>query len=794
MHCLPCGTEMRFVEVVPYRTMVKTRELRAFECPNCGRTERRLGSAHSIGSFASERMQLASTPLPLLTAAMKEAVVVSRSGWSCMIWTSRHCISAASVLMEKVLVAARNAWAQTIVTFRSSACAEARKSADPPVETSTKYNMVSTRKIAEALRSVMWPKLLVLAEGVIRGPRRNCILAGAACALILAVLLHVFAQGRNAAAVPTGASQAGQASTETSSAPTAATSEASAATALATTGPASATEQRAVLDPLASLDPADRVIAEKIRDLLAGKSDGASTSKKDREAIEAFYQKRNLAAFWLDRGVENARARSVIARIKTANADGLELRDYNLPHFAGLGPDALAQADLELTRSVLTFARHLQAGRFPYRFVSRNIQLPQVPPEPYEVLSRISAAADAGKALDEFSPQQEPYRKLKTALAQLRGTATGAGSEITEGPVLSYSRKRPMEDPRVPLLRERLSIAGDASDRRYDAIVAHAVKNYQQANQLPATGSLDARTVKQLNASTHDNQIDAIIANMERWRWYPRDLGNAHVIVNQPDFTLKVMHNGAGVWTTRIVIGKPSMQTPLLSETMKSITINPTWTVPPSIVHNEYLPALAQDPTVLARMGLRVSYSGGDVQITQPPGPGNALGRIRFNFPNRFLVYQHDTPDKYMFDQDLRAESHGCMRVHDPAKYAEVLFNIARPDEHWTAEKVTSMFGKVEQDIQLQPAQIWVHLTYQTAFVDADGKLEMRHDVYNLDSRTIAAIKSERAIIETVPEGKSEQGLASESGVRRVATPRPSSFFPLSFFGGRPLRPPRGIY
>jgi murein L,D-transpeptidase YcbB/YkuD len=714
-----------------------------------------------------------------------------------MIRTFRHSIFSASVLMEKVLVAARNAWAQRIVTFRSSASAEAPKSADPPVEPSTKYDMVGSLKIAEALRSIVSPKLLVLAEGVISGHRRDCILVGAAFALIFAVLFNVFAQSRNLAAVPTGAPQAGQASMETSSAPTAPASESPAAivdAALATTGPASATEQRVVSDPLASLDPADRVIAEKIRDLLVAKSGRTFASKKEREAIAAFYQKRNLAAFWLDKGVENARAKSVIARLKTANADGLELRDYNLPHFAGLGPDALAEADVELTQTVLTFARHLQAGRFPYRFVSRNIQLPQVPPEPSEVLSRISAAADAGKALDEFSPQQEPYRKLKTALAQLRGRAGGVGSEITEGPVLSYSRQRQMEDPRVPLLRERLKIAGNASDQRYDATVAHAVKNYQEANQLPATGSLDARTVKELNASTHDNQIDTIIANMERWRWYPRDLGNAHVVVNQPDFMLKVTHNGVQVWTTRVVIGKPSMPTPLLSETMKSITINPTWNVPPSIVHNEYLPALAQDPTVLTRMGLRVSYSGGEVQITQPPGPGNALGRIRFNFPNRFLVYQHDTPDKYMFGHDLRTESHGCMRVQDPAKYAEVLLNIARPDEHWTAEKVTSMFGKVEQDIQLQPAQIWVHLTYQTAFVDDDGNLEMRRDVYNLDSRTIAAIKSERAIIETIPEGKSEQVFASESGVRRVATPRLGSFFPPLFFGGRPLRPPRGIY
>src|SRR5258708_29783356 len=148
-------------------------------------------------------------------------------------------------------------------------------------------------------------------------------------------------------------------------------------------------------------------------------------------------------------------------------------------------------------------------------------------------------------------------------------------------------------------------------------------------------------------------QVETIIANMERWRWYPRDLGQAHVVVNQPDFSLKVMHNGAQVWTTRIVIGKTDMPTPLLSEMMKYITINPTWNVPPSIVHNEYLPALQQDPTVLERMGLKVSYGrNGSVHISQPPGDRNALGRIRFNFPNKFLVYQHDTPDKHLFAND----------------------------------------------------------------------------------------------------------------------------------------------
>jgi len=352
----------------------------------------------------------------------------------------------------------------------------------------------------------------------------------------------------------------------------------------------------------------------------------------------------------------------------------------------------------------------------------------------------------------------------------------------------------------VPLLREKLGLAGDAADLKYDAKLAEAVKKLQKANDLPVTGVLDARTIKELNGPPRDRQIDLVITNMERWRWYPRDLGKAHVIVNQPDFTLRVMHDGAQVWTTRVVIGKPTMQTPLLSETMKYITINPTWNVPPSIVNNEYLPALQQDPTVLERMGLKVTYNrDGTVHIYQPPGEANALGRIRFNFPNRFLVYQHDTPDKYMFAHDVRAYSHGCMRVQDPAKYAEVLFNIARPSENWTADKIKRMFGTGEQDIQL-PVPIWVHLTYQSAFVDEAGKLQIRRDVYNLDGRTLAAIKSERGVVEPPQERKPEVASGS-GGQRRVVAvqQRPILSFFGSFFGGGPAyyqsrpQPPRRV-
>jgi murein L,D-transpeptidase YcbB/YkuD len=540
-----------------------------------------------------------------------------------------------------------------------------------------------------------------------RAPRCDRLLANTALALILAAPLVSMAKGTNrlaAASMPATAAE--QTATQTAPAAAAPANEPQAVSDGTPPDPATATEQTAAPDPLASLDPADRAIAEKIRDLLATKSDRFFASKKERAAAEAFYQNRNLAPLWIEKGVENPRAESVIARLNKADTDGLEPRDYKSPNFAGLDPDALAEAELKLTHAVLTYARHMQAGRFPYSRVSRNIELPQAAPEPAHILSSIADAADAGKALDAFSPQHEPYRKLKAKLAELRGKSGAAKSDVSR-------------------------------------------------------------------------QIETVIANMERWRWYPRDLGRTYVLVNHPEFTLKVINGGALVWTTRIVIGHPSMPTPLLTETMKSITVNPTWRVPPSMVHRDYLPLLAQDPTVLDRMGMSVSYSGGGVQITQAPGDDNALGRVRFNFYNRFMVYQHDTPDKHMFAHEVRAYSHGCMRVQDPAKYAEVLLNIARPREHWTAAKITNMFGTAEQNIQLQPTQIRLHLTYQTAFVDNSGKLQLRRDVYNLDSRTLAAIKSDRGIIEPAPERKQEQEMASGSGAPRSAQPaRTSARFP----------------
>jgi murein L,D-transpeptidase YcbB/YkuD len=208
------------------------------------------------------------------------------------------------------------------------------------------------------------------------------------------------------------------------------------------------------------------------------------------------------------------------------------------------------------------------------------------------------------------------------------------------------------------------------------------------------------------------------------------------------------MRDGHVDWKTKIVAGMPTKATPMTSAEMKYITVNPTWNVPPSIIENEYLPAIQADPTVLDRYGLKIYQDrDGTVHIYQPPGAGNALGRIRFNFPNKFLVYQHDTPEKHLFKRDKRAYSHGCMRVQDPLEYATKLLALELPQDHYTPAKLESMYGNNEININF-PNPIPVHLTYQTAFVDQNGKLQFRDDVYGRDAKMIAILKnrSERRV------------------------------------------------
>jgi murein L,D-transpeptidase YcbB/YkuD len=501
---------------------------------------------------------------------------------------------------------------------------------------------------------------------------------------------------------------------------------------------------------------ADQPVADKLKEMLSAKSLRYFERKVERSDVEKFYVAHDYAPIWTQAGGLTENAKGVIARLKNAASDGLNPSDYPVPDFAAATtPDGLADADLKLTSSMLDYARQAQSGRMHWSQLSGDIQYPEHPIDPTEVLNNVTTAKDASSALDGYNPPQKLYKELKKKLAELRGQGDKPVITIADGAVLRYTpprgKKPPeavMQDPRVPDLRAKLGITENADDDHYDAKVADAVRTFQENADLKPTGMLDSRTVAVLNSPKRDKVIDTVMVNMERWRWLPRDLGaasigDAYVILNIPDYTLKVMQHGSQVWTTRVVTGKPGIHaTPLLSETMKYITVNPTWNVPPSIVYNEYLPALQQDPTVLERMGLRLEHNrDGSIHISQPPGEANALGRVRFNFPNKFLVYQHDTPDKYLFEKSERAFSHGCMRVQYPDQYAAVLLGITAPNEHYTPEKIRSMYGNSEIDLKF-PTPIPVNITYQTAFVDDAGKLQIRKDIYGRDATMIEMLRN----------------------------------------------------
>ena len=551
--------------------------------------------------------------------------------------------------------------------------------------------------------------------------------------------------------------------TRTPPAPSAATAAPAAAPAATEATPEQKAQDTAVVVPT---DP----VAAKIKDLLA--SNRFFASKKERAAAEAFYSARIYAPLWETANAANDRAKAAIAYLGTVDSDGLDPAEYAVPSFKNAtSPDQLAEADLRMTATLLTYARHAQNGRINPSRVVPEVAYTGDPLDPADALAKLSDSKDIAATLADFNPSNPHYRALKAKLVELRGGKNGAGAiRIPSGPVLKLGKSE-LHDARVPALREKLGLAAK-NDEVYDRALADAVAAFQKEHELRGNGELTTATVDALNGPRRDHahEVDVITANMERWRWLSRDLGKAYSMLNIPDYTLQVYKDQAVIWKTRVVVGKPSKPTPLLTETMKFITINPTWNVPPSIVYHEYLPVMAQDPTALARYGLHVSYNrDGSVHISQPPGDRNALGRIRFNFPNKFLVYQHDTPDKNLFALAKRAFSHGCQRVQDPVKYAEVMTSLGTTDTSYTQDRIRHMIASgAETDIKFT-TPIPVHITYQTAFVDDAGKLQFREDVYGRDATLIAALKSsERAPArEDVPMARQDQqptSTASSSG------------------------------
>ena len=460
--------------------------------------------------------------------------------------------------------------------------------------------------------------------------------------------------------------------------------------------------------------------------------------RKARQAVAAFYADRGFASLWVEEGRFDVAARALLSRIDHAAADGLDVSadPVVIPH--GGDAAALAASELSLTEAIVDYGRQASGGRVdPSRIDPLVAAKPDVA-DPARVLQSVAEAANPSEALRGFNPPHKGYAQLRAKLAELRQASDMAErGPIPYGPAL----KPGMRDARVPLVRARFGLDIPASEARedhlvYDTQVAGAVADYQRHHGLPASGVLTTRTVASLSGGNPKRLESEIVANMERWRWLPRDLGETYVAVNIPDFSLDVVKDDTVVHHARVVVGKPDHQTPVFSEAMKFIIVNPYWNVPLSIVKKEMMPKLAADPNYFANHGYETVERNGETFVRQPPGDSNALGRIKFMFPNRFSVYLHDTNSRGLFAHDERALSHGCVRVDQPFKLAEVILGR---DHGWSEARIAKMVGGDERTILL-PAPIPVHVNYFTAFVDDGGELRLRDDVYGYSAKVRSAL------------------------------------------------------
>ena len=434
-------------------------------------------------------------------------------------------------------------------------------------------------------------------------------------------------------------------------------------------------------------------------------------------------------------------ARAAIARLGRAGEDGLDLSALTIPVGDGRGAHA-GRSSPSRCRAFRGDRRLRGSGeRRPHRaeqHFAGNHRQARRRRSPQGAGACRCRRRSRRRRSGDFNPPQKGYRDLRDKLAELRADDAPVAKAIPPGPLLKVG----MVDPRVPLIRARFGLDeladGDASSALvYDAQVAAVVANFQRANGLPASGLLTANTVRALSGGGASQQEAAILANMEMWRWEPRDMGEERVEVNVPDFTLKVMQGDEIVHRARVIVGKPDTQTAIFSNQIKYLLLNPAWNVPISIIKKEMLPKLVNDPDYLTRAGFEVTHKGDTITVRQPPGERNALGHILFMFPNEHSIYLHDTPSRGLFASQRRAFSHGCVRVDDPMRLGELVMGGA--EKGWTQARLRALVGNKERTIFL-PHPLAIHIEYFTAFVDDSGALQMRDDIYGHMRRVEAAL------------------------------------------------------
>lgn len=517
-------------------------------------------------------------------------------------------------------------------------------------------------------------------------------------------------------------------------------------------------------------------VAERLRDRIEAAAVVPSLEVEDEpvfssDVLARFYLERSFRPAWVGPDGPLPLADELLRAIDEADEEGLHPEDYHLlasrelmdqalaERAGGRGstPHLLADLDIALTDAFLVYGAHLAVGRVDPETIDTmwHAQLREI--DMVAVLGDAVSTGAVRSSLQALLPRHAGYWKLRDALARYREfVAQGGWPLVPPGAKL----EKGAAGERVRLLRARLATTGELSGPASPAFeddLDRAVRSFQRRNGLEADGVVGPRTLTALNhtAAERARQIEI---NLERWRWLPQDLGERHILVNIPQFELDVVEGDRTVLAMRAVVGRPYRRTPVFTALVTYLVLSPYWHVPPGIAAADILPAVRKDASYLATRNIRVFQGwGADAREIDPsavdwtgvaarnlpyhfrqePGPANALGRVKFMFPNTYSVYLHDTPSRELFGRDRRAFSSGCIRIEKALDLAEYLL---RDDPRWGRNAIEAAASRGRETTALIPRPIPLHLLYWTSWADAEGSVHFREDIYERDALLAEAL------------------------------------------------------
>lgn len=474
-----------------------------------------------------------------------------------------------------------------------------------------------------------------------------------------------------------------------------------------------------------------------------------------------FYRQRSFRPIWLPE-----KASELLALVESAATHGLDPRDYHLLALNRLlarppgDADEAAERELLLTDVLVRLVHHLRHGKVDPRQLDPEWNFTQARALTVAALSALLSAESLRDALHAYSPQAPLYQRLREALARYRTLELSGGWR----PVGAGALLRPgAHDARVPELRSRLLATGDlpaaeqaGTEGAYDAMLVAAVQRFQSRHGLEPDGIVGLSTLAALNVNATD-RVEQLRVNLERVRWVETDLAGDHLLVDIAGFAARLYVQGQLAWSSRVVVGRPYRSTPAFRSTLRSLVLNPTWTVPPTILREDIVPSVVRDPLYLAKNDMRVfDLAGKEVDpatidwkrflgrglpydIVQAPGPTNPLGSIKFMLPNRHAIYLHDTPARGLFRRADRASSSGCIRVEAAHALAVALLD---DPERWTSQRLRADIATGQTRTLLLKRRIPILLLYRTADVDDQGAVHFRADLYGRDAAVTAALQA----------------------------------------------------